>query len=75
MYLRKYYNFDKYVLISKDTDNECTWTFSEMSLSMIMHKRGGNDRLGPDSVQKYRYSDIWLANAFHFIVNTLVKEK
>ena len=49
--------------------------FNEMPLSMIMHKQGGNDRLGPDSVQKYRYSDIWLANAFHFIVNTLVKEK
>jgi len=24
MYLPKYYNFDKYVLISRDTDNECT---------------------------------------------------
>jgi len=27
MYLPKHYNFDKYVLISKDTDNERTWGF------------------------------------------------
>jgi len=27
MYLPKYYNFDKYVLISKNTDNERTWYF------------------------------------------------
>jgi len=27
MYLLKYYNFDKYVLISKDTRNERTWFF------------------------------------------------
>ena len=33
-------------------------TFNEMSLSMIMHKRGGNDSLGPDSIQKYRYKNI-----------------
>ena len=30
-------------------------TFKEISLHMIMHKRGGNDRLGPDSIQKYHY--------------------
>ena len=49
--------------------------FNEMSLSMIMHKRGGNDRLGPGSVQKYCCMNIELANVFIFIVNTLVKEK
>ena len=49
--------------------------FNEMSLSMIMHKREGNDSLGPDSVQKYRYRDIWLENLFIFIANTLVQEK
>jgi len=27
MYLRKHYNFDKYVLISKDTGNERTQYF------------------------------------------------
>jgi len=27
MYLPKYNNFDKYVLISKDIDNERTWYF------------------------------------------------
>jgi len=27
MYLPKHYNFDKYVLNSKDTDNEHTWYF------------------------------------------------
>ena len=32
--------------------------FNEMSLNQFMHKREGNDRLGPDSMQKYRYSNI-----------------
>ena len=50
-------------------------TLNEISLSMIMHKRGKNDRLGPDSVQKYNYRNIQLANVFVFIGNTLVKEK
>jgi len=50
-------------------------TFNEMSLSIIMHKRGGNDRLGLGSVQKYCYRYIYLANVFIFVVNTLVKEK
>jgi len=27
MYLSKHYNFDKYVLISKDIDNDRTWNF------------------------------------------------
>jgi len=27
MYLPKHYNFDKYVLISKDRGNERTWYF------------------------------------------------
>jgi len=27
VYLPKHYNFDKYVLISKDTDNERLWYF------------------------------------------------
>ena len=33
-------------------------TFNEMPLSMIMHKKGGNASLGPNSVQKYRYRNI-----------------
>jgi len=27
MYLPKYYNFDKYVMISKETGDEHTWYF------------------------------------------------
>jgi len=27
MYLPKHYNFDKYMLVSKDTNNERTWDF------------------------------------------------
>ena len=43
-------NFDKYVLISKDTGNERKF-LNGSSLNIIMHKSGRNDRLGPDSVQ------------------------
>jgi len=50
-------------------------TFNEISLSMIIHKRRGNDGLGPDSIQKYHYRNIELANVFIFIVSTLVREK
>jgi len=32
--------------------------FNEMSLIQIMHKGGGNDSLGPDSVQEYHYRNI-----------------
>jgi len=49
--------------------------FDEASLNQVMHKREGNDRLGLDFEQKYRYSNIELANIFIFIVNNLVKEK
>ena len=56
------------MLIFKDTGNEC-------SLNMIIHKRGENNRLRPNSVQKYRYRNIGLANVFIFIANTLAKEK
>jgi len=27
MYLQKYHDFDKYILITKDTGNERTWKF------------------------------------------------
>ena len=42
---------------------------------MITHKRGENDRVDPNFVQKYRYRNIQLANVYIFLVNTLVKEK
>ena len=41
---------------------------------MIMHKRGGNDRLGPDSVQKYHFRNKQLATVFIFIVNNFRKK-
>ena len=41
-------------------------TFNEMSLSMIMPKRGGNDRLGPDSVQKISLQEHIVSNCIYF---------
>ena len=42
-------------------------TFHEISLNMIMHKRGGSDRLGPDSIQNYHYKNVLLGNVFTFV--------
>ena len=48
-------------------------TFNEISLSMIMQKKEGNDRLSPDSIQKYHYKNIQLAKVFTLILDRLVK--
>ena len=59
MCLSKHYNFDKNMLISKDTDNEHTWYFlMKFAEYYYAQKRGGNDRLGPDFVKKYLYRNI-----------------
>jgi len=53
MYLRKHYNFDKYVLISKDTVNKRTWRFWKLVHRVNRcTKNGENESLGIDPVQK-----------------------
>ena len=49
---------------------EVLGTFNEISPSVIMHKRGENDRLAPDSMQNYHYRNISLAIVFTFIIDS-----